>query len=402
MTNEARLLSVAARAGVAPFHVMDVLAAAKARQQARGDVVSLAPGEPSEGAPRPVREAAARLLRTDQLGYTEQEGIPPLREAIAGHYRRTLALDVEPHEVLVTTGSSGGFLLAFLSAFDVGDRVAMACPGYPAYRNILTALGCEVVELRCGPETRFQPTVDMLDELPPVKGLVVASPANPTGTVLAAGELAAIAGWCAEHGVALISDEIYHGIDYSGTATSAWQYSREAIVVNSFSKYFAMTGWRLGWLLVPERLRRPMAALTGNFTICPPNLSQQAAVHAFTDESYAELDGHVERYRRNRDVLLSGLAELGLTKGGGPEGQGGGKSTVAPADGAFYAYADISHLTHDAMSWCQRLLADTGLAVVPGIDFDPQFGNRFIRMSFAGDEKDIREGLRRLGGWLGN
>ncbi|TCO64889.1 pyridoxal phosphate-dependent aminotransferase [Actinocrispum wychmicini] len=381
-------LTVAARAAVPPFYVMDVLEAANARQRARGDVVLLVAGQPSAPAAAPVLRAAQEGLRTSNLGYTEQLGIPELRAAIAGHYSRRYSLDVDPHDVVVTTGSSGGFLLSFLAAFDPGDRVALARPGYPAYRNILAALGCEVVEIPCDDASRFQPTVAMLDELGPLKGVIVASPANPTGTVLAGPELAAIAGWCAERGTQLISDEIYHGIDYGMPTASAWQFSREAVVVNSFSKYFAMTGWRLGWLLVPHRLHRAVECLIGNFNICAPALAQHAAVAAFTDEAYAELDGHVQHYRANRDVLLHGLKTLGIDR-------------LAPADGAFYAYADISHLTHDAMSWCQRLLAETGVAVVPGIDFDPEHGSKFIRVSFSGAKADIEEGLRRLGPWLG-
>jgi len=379
-----RLLKVAARANVPPFHVMDVLSAANARQRAQGDVVSLAAGQPSAAAPRAVLDKAADALH-GPLGYTEHLGIPELRAAIAGHYDHRYALDVDSRDVVATTGSSGGFLLAFLAAFDAGDRVALARPGYPAYRNILSALGCEVVELPCGADTRFQPTVEMLENAGPLDGLIVASPANPTGTVLPAGELAAIAGWCAEHGVQLVSDEIYHGISYGTDApASAWQFSREAIVVNSFSKYFAMTGWRLGWLLVPDRLHRAVDCLTGNFTICPPALSQHAATAAF---QYPELDAHVARYRDNRDRLVTGLHAMGIDK-------------IAPVDGAFYAYADVSHLTVDTMAFCQRLLAETGLAIVPGIDFDPDGGHRFVRFSFAGPRADIDTGLERLGAWL--
>ena len=378
------MLNVAARANIPPFHVMDVLSAANARQRAQGDVVSLAAGQPSAAAPRAVLDRAAEALH-GPLGYTEQLGIPELREAIANHYDQRYTLDVDKADVVATTGSSGGFLLAFLAAFDAGDRVALARPGYPAYRNILTALGCEVVELPCGADTRFQPTVAMLEEAGPLDGLIVASPANPTGTVLPAGELAAIAGWCADHDVQLVSDEIYHGISYEEDApASVWQFSREAIVVNSFSKYFAMTGWRLGWLLVPQRLFRAVDCLTGNFTICPPALSQHAATAAF---QYDELDVHVAHYRDNRDRLTTGLAKLGIDR-------------IAPVDGAFYAYADVSHLTTDTMAWCQRLLAETGLAIVPGIDFDPELGHQFVRFSFAGPAQDVDTGLERLGNWL--
>jgi aspartate/methionine/tyrosine aminotransferase len=290
----------------------------------------------------------------------------------------------------VTTGSSGGFLLAFLAAFEAGDRVAMARPGYPCYRNVLTALGCEVVELPTGPESRYQPTVEALEALDgPVQGLVVASPANPTGTMLLPAELQALAAWCEEHAVQLVSDEIYHGITYDPghRQSSAWEFSREAVVFDSFSKYFSMTGWRLGWMLVPERLRRAVEVLTGNFSICPPVLAQHAAIAAFTDESYAECDGHVRRYAGNRAVLLDGLRGVGIEK-------------VAPADGAFYVYADIGHLTQDSMAWSRRLLADTGVAMAPGIDFDTAEGGRFVRMSFAGQESEIREGLDRMVPWL--
>ncbi|MET9261982.1 pyridoxal phosphate-dependent aminotransferase [Amycolatopsis sp. NPDC004079] len=378
----------ALRAGVPPFHVMDVLSAAQARQRSHGDLISLAAGQPSVPAPAAVLEAAQEALKKHTLGYTEQLGIPELREAVAGHYRRTYDIDVAASDVVMTTGSSGGFLLSFLSAFDPGARVAMARPGYPAYRNLLNVLGCEVVEFATTAETNFQPTVEQLDRLGPIDGLIVASPSNPTGTVLPPGELAAISGWCASHGVQLISDEIYHGISYGKQLDCAWQYGREALVLGSFSKYFAMTGWRLGWMLVPQRLHRAVDVLTGNFTICPPAVSQYAAVAAFTPESYAEADAHVEHYRRNRDLLFAGLREIGLDK-------------LAPADGAFYAYADVSDHTTDSLSWCQRLLADTGLAITPGIDFDPVDGGRYVRFSFAGATEDVTEGLRRLGGWLG-
>ncbi|HZG92595.1 MAG TPA: aminotransferase class I/II-fold pyridoxal phosphate-dependent enzyme, partial [Pseudonocardia sp.] len=341
-------------------------------------------------APGPVREAAVAALADQVLGYTVALGVPELRAAIAGHYARAYGLDVDPGQVVVTTGSSGGFLLAFLAAFDAGDRVALARPGYPCYRNILTALGCEVVELPCGPQTRYQPTVAMLEELDdPVRGLVVASPANPTGTVLDPAELAALAAHCERTGIQLISDEIYHGICYPGApaTSSAWSTSREAIVVNSFSKYFSMTGWRLGWLLMPPRLLRAADCLAGNFTVCPPALPQQAALAAFTGESYAEADGHVTRYAINRRLLLDGLPRLGI-------------GTLAPADGAFYVYADVSHLTRDSMDLTYRLLADTGLAVAPGADFDPVTGARWIRLSFAGATADVEEALHRLAGWL--
>ena len=373
-----------------PFHVMDLLAAAAERGRTHGDVLNLVAGQPSTPAPAPVREAARRALDEHLLGYTVALGIPELRSAICSHHARFHGIDVSPDDVVVTTGSSGGFLLAFLAAFEAGDRVAIARPGYPCYRNVLSALGCEVVELPTGPETRFQPSVDLLEALPePVRGLVVASPANPTGTMVSAHELAGLAAWCEEHGVQLISDEIYHGIEYSSPMqhSTAWETSREAVVFNSFSKYFSMTGWRIGWMLVPERLRRPVDVLTGNFTICPPALAQHAAVEAFTDASYDECDRHVARYAENRRLLLEGLPKLGIDR-------------LAPADGAFYIYADVGHLTADSMAFCHRLLAETGIATAPGVDFDTEVGNRFVRLSFAGSPDEVAEALVRLEAWL--
>jgi aspartate/methionine/tyrosine aminotransferase len=381
---------VALRAGIPPFHVMDVWLAAAERQATHGDLVNLSAGQPSVGAPEPVRAAAAAALHSNQLGYTVTLGIPELRAAIAADYRRQHGIDVEPDAVAVTTGSSGGFLLAFLACFDVGDRVAMASPGYPCYRNILSALGCEVVELQCGPETRFQPTVGMLAAIdPPVQGVIVASPANPTGTVIPPDELAAIASWCDESGARLISDEVYHGLVYEGAPTTscAWQTSRQALVVNGFSKYYAMTGWRLGWLLVPAELRRPVDRLTGNFTICPPVLSQVAAVAAFTPEATAEADGNLQHYAVNRSLLLDGLRRIGIDR-------------LAPTDGAFYVYADISNYSQDSLAFCSKLLRDTGVAIASGIDFDVARGNEYVRLSFAGPTSDIDEALRRIGPWL--
>ncbi|WP_026455503.1 aminotransferase class I/II-fold pyridoxal phosphate-dependent enzyme [Saccharomonospora iraqiensis] len=377
----------AARADVAPFHVMEVLSAAQQRQRSHGDVLALCAGQPTAGAPRPVLDAAERALRGGDLGYTAQLGIPELREAVAGHYVESYGLDVAPDDVIVTTGSSGGFLLAFLAAFDVGSRVAMARPGYPAYRNLLAALGCEVVEFDTDASTRFQPTVAHLDRLGDLDGVVVASPGNPTGTVLPPEELAALAHWCADRGVQLISDEIYHGISYGATTACAWSSSREAVVLGSFSKYFGMTGWRLGWMLTPRRLHRSVDVLTGNLNICAPAPAQKAAVAAFTPESRAELDANVAAYRRNRDILLDGLHGMGFGR-------------VAPVDGAFYAYADVSAHTDDSLAWCRRVLDETGVAITPGIDFDPVHGHRFVRLSFANAESEITEAVRRLGAWL--
>ena len=381
---------VARRAGIPPFYVMDVWLAAAERQRTHGDLVNLSAGQPSAGAPGPVVAAATRALATNKLGYTVALGIPELREAIADSYSSRYGLAVGCDDVVLTTGSSGGFLLAFLACFDVGDRVAIASPGYPCYRNILAALGCEVVEIECGPQTRFQPTVQMLAELdPPVRGVVVASPANPTGTVIPPAELAAIARWCDTNEVRLISDEIYHGLVYPGAppTSCAWETSRNAVVVNSFSKYFSMTGWRLGWLLVPTELRRAVDCLTGNFSICPPVLPQHAAIAAFTPDAIAEAEGHLLQYAANRETLLSGLHQLGVTR-------------LAPTDGAFYVYADVSDFTDDSLKFSERLLAETGVAIAPGVDFDTVKGDSFVRLSFAGPTADIHEALRRMEPWL--
>jgi aspartate/methionine/tyrosine aminotransferase len=379
-------MTIADRGRVPPFHAMRVLQLAHARRAAGLPVYVLNAGQPGTPAPAPVLAAARRTLDADRLGYTSQVGIPALRDAIAGHYRHWYGLSVSRDDVVATTGSSGGFLLAFLAAFDPGDLVVLTRPGYPAYRNVLASLGCRVLELPCGPDTHFQPTVVALEALSEVPaGVVVASPANPTGTMLTPSELAGIAAWCDVNGVRLVSDEIYHGITYTGAPSCAWSTSRNAIVVNSFSKYFCMTGWRLGWLLVPDELLDSVDRLASNFALCPPTLAQHAAVHAF--DAYAELDANVARYRTNRHLLLDRLPTIGLDR-------------LAPADGAFYIYADVSRWTSDSLAWGARLLDDTGVAVAPGVDFDPIDGGRFIRMSFAGDTAEVAEAVDVLGDWL--
>ncbi|MEV5840080.1 pyridoxal phosphate-dependent aminotransferase [Nocardia sp. NPDC052112] len=380
------------RSTIPPFYVMDVWKAAAERARTHGDVLVLAAGQPSTPAPAPVLRATRAAIDSELLGYTETFGILSLREAIAEHHRDTYGYPVEPDDVVVTTGSSGAFTLIFLAAFDAGDTVVVARPGYPAYRNSLVALGCRVIELDCGAETRFQPTVAMLAALPePPAGLIVASPANPTGTMIDPDELAALARWCDAHGTLLISDEIYHGITYQGVSvgrtSSAWETSRESVVIGSVSKYFSMTGWRLGWMLAPRGLRPALQRLASNMTVCPPAVSQYAALHAFGAEAKAELDGHVRRYAVNRQLLLEGLPKLGITD-------------LAPADGAFYAYADIGHLTDDSRKWCAEVLDHTGVALAPGVDFDTKAGHRTVRFSFAGATADIEAALVRLGHYL--
>lgn len=389
------LPALSTRGQVEPFHVMELLKAAGRRAATHGDVIALCVGQPSTPAPQAVRLAAAAALESNVLGYTDALGTPELRAAIAAHYGRQYDLDVDSTQVVITTGSSGGFTALFLAAFDAGDVVAMARPGYPAYRNTLSALGCRVAELNCGPQERYQPTLAMLDELAAKrgapKGLILASPANPTGTLVEEERLQQIAAWCEQNGTLLISDEIYHRITYERPATCAWRFSRQAAVVGSFSKFFSMTGWRLGWLVLPQRYVRPVELLLGNLNLCAPALSQMAALAAFTEEAQAECEAHVRRYAANRDLLLARLPELGV-------------KAVAPPDGAFYVYADISHLTDDSARWCYEVLASTGVAITPGIDFaplDPQQrtpldGNRFVRISFAGDAAAIDEALTRV------
>ena len=389
-------MKVAARAHVPPFAVMAILAAANARRAAGEHVVNLCAGEPSTGASDVVRARAAEVLAAGDLGYTESLGVPALRAAIAEHYRDTYGVDVDPARVAVTTGSSGGFMLAFLAAFDVGDRVALARPGYPAYANILTALGVEVVDLPCGPEQRYQPTVAQLEALDrPVDGRVVASPANPTGTMIEPAELTALAAWCGRNGVRLVSDEIYHGITYpdaSGTtpatATAAQFLGEGAIVVNSFSKYWAMTGWRLGWLVLPDDLVGPVDALAGNVALCPPALAQQAGVAAFSPEGMAAARANVERYAASRALLLDRLPDLGW-------------DPVAPADGAFYLYGDVSRTGLDAVTYCARLLDEAGVAITPGSDFDPVGGRSWVRLSFASAPDVVAEAADRIVAWQG-
>ena len=378
-----------ARGLVEPFHVMEVVKSALDRQDRVGDVIMLCVGQPSTPAPRVVAEAARRAIDTSVLGYTEAAGVPRLRQRIARHYGERYGVEVDAEEVLVTTGSSGGFLLTLLAAFDPGDVVAMTRPGYPAYRNDLLSLGCRVLDLEVDASTRFQPTVEMLERLPVIpSGIVMASPANPTGTIIDAADLAHLASWCEAHDCLLISDEIYHGISYDRRCASAREFGTTSVVLGSVSKYHSMTGWRLGWLLLPVPLRRPAELLQGNLAICAPAISQEAATAAFDQEAARELDAHVARYAVNRQVLLQRLPELGITD-------------FAPPDGAFYAYCDVGHFTDDSQAWCAEILAATGVALAPGIDFDPVNGARTMRLSFCGSTADLHEAIDRLARHLG-
>lgn len=366
---------------------MEVLAKVAELRGAGREVISLCAGEPSQGAPTAVRERMARLMSDGTpLGYSPALGIRPLREQIAGHYRRWYDLDVDPDQVAITTGSSGAFLLAFLAAFDHGARVAVTRPGYPAYRNTLASLGCDVVDLDCGVETGFRPTLELLEAAGPLDGLVLASPANPTGTMINKERFAELLAWCRDHEVRVVSDEIYHGISYTDSVgTCARSLDESAIVVSSFSKYWGMTGWRLGWMLLDPVLLRAVDALAGNLALCPPVPAQYAALGAFEESAYAEAAAGVSEYAAARQLILDALPDLGW----------GG---VAPADGAFYLYADITDQLGkyvDSTAWCSALLDSHGVAITPGLDFDPVGGRHTVRLSLAAGAAAIKAAVER-------
>jgi aspartate/methionine/tyrosine aminotransferase len=372
---------------------MDVIAAANAKAAAQGPetpcVIRMEVGQPGTGVPRGAAEAAIAALKAGApMGYTEAFGLRSLRERIARHYAEHYGLTLPAERVCVTVGASGAFPLAFLAAFDPGDTVAMAAPYYPPYVNILTALGMKPLLLPCDAGTRWQPTPAMLEKLDPrPAGLILASPCNPAGTMLPAEDFSEIAAWCEREGVRLISDEIYHGLTYGEQReTTAAAVSRSAVVVNSFSKYFSMTGWRIGWLVLPDDLVRPVECLTQNLFICAPHVAQVAAEAAF--ECRPELEENLARYARNRALLLRELPKAGIDR-------------LSPADGAFYLWADIGHLTNDSPDFCARLLAEAGVAVTPGVDFDSQRGSRFLRFSYCGPEVEMAEAPGRIARFLG-
>jgi len=378
-------LKLGIRGQIPSFIVMDVMREANRLAQDGADILHLEVGQPATGAPEGVVAEATRLLRASPLGYTDALGLPRLRERIAEHYADTYGAAVDPARVAVTVGASGAFLLGFLAAFNAGDRVALAAPGYPAYRHILTALDIEAVELEATEQDRFQPTPALLDQVEGrIDGLIVASPSNPTGTMMAPDEFAELAGYCTRRGIRLVSDEIYHGISYGRAAITAAGLAPEALVINSFSKYFSMTGWRLGWMIVPPDLVRSVECLAQNMVISAPTLSQAAAIAAF--DCHDELQANVRRYAANREVLLNELPKAGF-------------SHFAPPDGAFYLYADVANLTNDSLEFCQRMLHETGVAAAPGKDFDGGRGHRFVRFSFAGSTETMAAAAKRLAAW---
>ena len=380
-------LAVSTRSDISSFIVMDVMRAALAAEKAGRTIVHMEVGQPGTPAPQAAREAAKRALDSETFGYTMALGLDALRERIAKHYADWYGVRVSAERVAVTCGSSGAFVLAFLALFDVGDAVALPSPGYPCYRHILTALGQRPVMIETGPQNDWMPTsadIARAVQQDGVKGLLIASPANPTGTMISRARLAELSATCRQHGVVLISDEIYHGLTYAGAAATVLAETADAVVINSFSKYFSMTGWRIGWMVLPETLIRRVERLAQNLYISPPSISQVAALGAF--DAVDELEANRSVYAANRELLLSELPKAGF-------------KTFAPPDGAFYLYCDVSHLTADAAALASRILAEAGVAVTPGVDFDVERGNKFLRFSYAGTTADMAEAASRLRAW---
>jgi aspartate/methionine/tyrosine aminotransferase len=381
-------LSLSHRSNVAPFLALDVLAGATRREREGQDIVHLEIGEPAAPPPRAVRDAAIAALDGRKVGYTEALGRPELRVRIARHYRDTYGVTLSPERIAVTIGSSGGFALAFLALFDPGARVAIAAPGYPAYRNMLETFGIETVTIETAKQTRFTVTAAMIEAVhlrQGLDGVLLMSPANPTGMMTSREELRAICETCERLGIAFISDEVYHGLTYGEAAATAVQFSDQAVVANSFSKYFCMTGWRIGWLVLPEHIVRPAERLQQSLAISVPYLSQIGAEAVF--DAQDELQFVLAGYARNREILLNELPGLGFD--------------ALPADGAFYLYVDISRRSGNSLEFCAKMLDATGVGTTPGVDFDRLRGHSAIRLSFAGPERDIVEAMRRLKTWLG-
>src|SRR5215475_4381662 len=382
------LIAPSARSDVPAFMVMDVMAAAARIEAAGGRVIHMEVGQPAAAAPATAIAAADMALASGRLRYTETLGLPTLRARIARHYHDTYGVAVDPARVVVTTGSSGGFILAFLALFEPGDRVAVALPGYPPYRHILSALGCEPVAIETTQATRWAITPEMLmvaHRKAPLKGVLVASPANPTGTMMTAQALADLIASAEGEGIRFISDEIYHGLDYAFVAQTAARLSDSAVIINSFSKYFCMTGWRIGWMVVPEPLVRPVERLQQNLAISVPTLSQIAAEAAF--DGRGEMEEVKHGYEANRRILVERLPGAGLEH-------------FLPADGAFYLYADVSRFTSDSFEFAKRMLEEAHVAATPGVDFDPFHGRNFIRFSYARSADDMREAVQRIAHWL--
>ncbi len=376
-------LKLSRRSALPPFMAMDVMRLAAELDAAGEDIVHLEVGQPSSSAPAPVIAALTDSMQEQRThGYAVAMGIPALRQRIADHYADWYGQRLDAGQVAVTVGSSTGFALAFMAAFDAGDKIAIPAPGYPAYRNLMIGMGLEPVPVAAGPEQNWLPDLEALEASGDIPdGLIIASPHNPTGVVMSEEVLAHICSWCDRHGVRLISDEIYHGLSYTGRCETVLNYTDNAIVISSLSKYFSMTGWRIGWMILPDQLITATERLAQNLYISAPTPNQIAAVKAFDCQD--ELDGHVRRYRENREILLSGLPEIFLGK-------------AAPCDGAFYIYADISQLSENSIEFARDLLNKTGVATTPGADFDPVDGLRYLRLSFAGATPAMHEAVRRI------
>jgi aspartate/methionine/tyrosine aminotransferase len=369
---------------VALFQAISISRRAHAMKAQGEPVIHMEFGQPSTGAPSKAIAAAHHVLDHDGMGYWEN---PALKQALADRYQTLYGVAVEAERIILTCGASPALVLALNSAFAPGDVIAFARPGYVAYRNTVAALYLTPLEITCGADTRYQLTAAHIEALEPAPaGLIIASPANPTGTIIAANELAAIALVCARRGIRIISDEIYHGLEYEGRAHSLLEYAPNALIVNSFSKYFSMAGWRLGWLVAPDDLLDAARARMSNLFLTPPSLAQHAGLAAL--DCLDELEGHVATYRDNRAILLDALPRLGLSK-------------IAPPDGAFYIYADVGHLTNDSMALAHQLLTDTGVATAPGVDFDPIDGHRHLRISFAVSTHEVQDAVARMERWFG-
>ena len=382
------LITPSIRSDVPPFMVMDVMAAAARIEEEGGRVIHMEVGQPSAPPPSTAIAAAREALTSARLGYTETLGIAPLRARIARNYREIYDIDVDPRRVAVTTGSSAAFILAFLALFEPGDRIAVALPGYPPYRHILSALGCKPVMIETTQTTRWAITPDMLlaeHRKEPIKGVLIASPANPTGTMVTAEALRELIAAAEGEGIRFISDEIYHGLDYAFPAATAAQLSDRAVIINSFSKYFCMTGWRIGWMVAPKPLVRPIERLQQNFSISVPTLAQVAAEAAF--DGAAEMEEIKHGYEENRRILVEGLPRAGL-------------DAFLPVDGAFYLYADVSRFSTDSFAFATRMLEEAGVAATPGVDFDPLLGQNFLRLCYAGSRAEMHEAVERIGAWL--
>ena len=374
------------RGSVSPFLIMEAFSEANALARAGKSIIHLSLGQPAKGPPQAVLEAASKQILSGNPGYTDAAGIPDLRERISAHYKRQYGVVIAPERVFVTIGSSSAFLLSMLAVFDKGDEVAIALPCYPAYPNMLRGMDLQPVFLQGTKESRFQPTPPMLDALPKKpRGLITASPSNPAGTMLSGEELRALAAYTKQHDIALICDEIYHGVTYGQKAQTVLAYTDEAIVVNSFSKYFRMPGWRLGWAVVPPSMVRTFECLAQNFFISPSDIAQYAAIEVFN--CYDDLDAEVVRYDTNRRLLLEALPAIGF-------------DDISAAEGAFFIYANIAKFGRDSAEFCSSMLHETGVVAIAGYDFDPINGNDYIRFSFSGSHADMQEAMRRLAGWV--